>query len=67
MANFTNVFTPYYKLMNELCKREWGFTVYYNQDDRDDPRIEFVYCNTMAVVRTIEDARKWLSILAKCQ
>lgn len=62
---FTNVFTPYYKLMNELCKREWGFRVIYNDDDRDDPRIEFIYRNELAVVRNANDADRWINILEK--
>lgn len=60
---FTNVFSPYYKLMNELCKREWGFEVIYNGDDKNDPRIEFVYRNELAVVRNLKDADYWLNVL----
>lgn len=61
--NFMNVFSPYYKLCNKLCKLNWGFQVIYNGDDRDDPRIEFIYRNDYAVIRTTEDADKWLKIL----
>lgn len=60
---FTNVFSPYYRLMDELCKREWGFQVIYNDDDKNDPRIEFVYRNELAVVRNIDDAKMWLNVL----
>lgn len=61
--NFVNVFSKHYKLLNELCKRCWGFTVIYNDDDKNDPRIEFVYRNEYAVVRTTEDAEYWLNVL----
>lgn len=60
---FTNVFSPYYKLMNELCKREWGFNVIYNGDDQNDPRIEFIYRSEVAVVRNLKDADYWLNVL----
>lgn len=51
--------------MNELCKREWGFQVIYNGDDRNDPRIEFVYRNELAVIRNANDADRWINILEK--
>lgn len=60
---FTNVFSPYYKLMNELCKRKWGFQVIYNDDDKNDPRIEFTYRNELAVIRNFKDADYWLNVL----
>ena len=41
----------------------WDFSIIYNGDDRNDPRIEFVYRNGIAVIRTTEDAIKWLKVL----
>lgn len=56
--NFMNVFSPYHKLMTELCKRKWSYTVHYNDDDKDDPRIEFINRNQITVVRTADEARQ---------
>ena len=61
--NFMNVFSKHYKLCNKLCEMEWDFQVIYNGDDRCDPRIEFVYRNEIAVVRTTKDADEWLKVL----
>lgn len=55
----------YGKLVNKLCKMNWGFQVIYNDDDMDDPRIEFVYRNEYAVIRSKRDAKVWLQVLRK--
>ena len=61
--NFMKVFSKHYKLCKKLCDMEWDFNVIYNGDDRGDPRIEFVYRNEIAVIRTTKDAKEWLKVL----